>query len=84
MTQLSLDLAAPRTVRIRWAVASPTWPAPADTPCVRGALSDGVRRETRPAGRVVRLGDLAVGEHAWIDLDTHWSLVARDDRPEDA
>lgn len=26
MTQLSLSLAAPATVLVRWAVASPTWP----------------------------------------------------------
>lgn len=35
MTQLSLSLAAPATVLVRWAVASPTWPARADIPVVR-------------------------------------------------
>lgn len=80
VTQLPLSLAAPATVLVRWAVASPTWPARADIPVVRGTLSDGVRRDTRPRGQVVRLGELSDGEHAWLDLGTHWSLVARDDR----
>lgn len=80
MTQLPLSLTAPATVLVRWAQCSPTWPARADIPVVRGTLADGVRRETRPRGPVVRLGELAVGEHAWLDLGDHWSLVARDDR----
>lgn len=80
MTQLPLSLAAPATVLVRWAQCSPTWPARADTPCVRGALADGVLRAERPAGRVVRLGDLSVGELAWIYERGAWRLVARDDR----
>lgn len=78
--QIALSLSPPPTVLVRWAQCSPTWPMRADTPCVRGSIADGVRREMQPAGRVVRLEDLSVGEHAWIYERDAWRLVARDDR----